>query len=341
MADRRNGCGGCALSLVALFFGLPLTMLLVAPAVAAHIVVTGSEAQAVHLPEWGWMSAATLPLAALLVRVALSRNGRLRGRSTTRPKRWLGFLTRSLTLLGVVNAVAFVKLNPGEHVIDDGMGPLLVTAAAGVGALVVMSLWDRRPRRVTVEEVRAAAAEADRALRQVRAANDRVRRQAEQVRARVTKLRASGPPGHPRSRPRQAGRDTGRSDIDFHSLRVFHRESYQCADTAHMAYRSAQTSLHTMSYLVRRARLAPHRIVMPSRARAEMHAVATHLARSHGELSVQVEEGLGVVRDLNAGTSELKHEIRDSCGAQGRQWFEELEERIDQAREERRLSRDG
>ncbi|SEQ90670.1 hypothetical protein SAMN05216188_106161 [Lentzea xinjiangensis] len=98
-----------------------------------------------------------------------------------------------------------------------------------------------------------------------------------------------------------------------------------------------------MSHLVRRARLAPRRLTLPGRAaqqaRAEMRAAAAHLAQSHGELQAQVEQGLGMVRTLNANTSDLKLEIRDSCGLPGQQWFEALEERIEQVREERRGSR--
>lgn len=357
MAGSRRGC---VRFLLLLFFGLPLTMVLVAPAISVHIIVSGSPEHAAYLPEWGWTSAVALPLALLMVRSSLRRNGRLRGWSTPAPMRWLGFVTRSLLLLGVMNVVAFVKLKPGEHVINDGTGPLLVTAGAGIAVLIALSWWDRRPRRVTVEEVRAAAAEADRSLRRVRAETERVRRQADEVRTRITKLReqalreqgpweqgprekGTAPPSRPRAKP--SGRPAPRPDIDFHALRVFHRESYQCADTAHMAYQSAQTSLHTMGHLVRRARVAPHRLVMPgraaSRARAEMHAAAEHLARSHGELRLHVEEGLGVVRELNANTFELKHEIRDNCGPQGQEWFEALEERIEQAREDRRVSRRG
>jgi hypothetical protein len=354
MARRRNGCGGCAVPLLVvfgLFFVMPLIMLLVSPAIATHIVLSGSPAQEVYLSEWLWASAVSLPLALMLVRSALKRNGRLRGGPMI--KRWLGMLARGAVLLGAMNVAAFVKLKPtgpDGQVMEDGMPALLVAGLVGVAALIAIRLWDRRPRRVTVQEVRAAAAEADRALRRVRAENERVRRQAEQVQARLTKIRAraTGPAGHPRdrsSRPKQpehAGRNAARSDIDFHALRTFHRESYQCADTAHMAYHSAQTSLHTMSYLVRRARLAPHRMVWQGpaakRARAEMHAAATHLARSHVELRAQVDQGLGMVRDLNANTSDLKLEIRDSCGEPGQQWFDALEERIEKAREERRTS---
>lgn len=332
-----------------LFCGVPLTMLMVSPAIAAHIVVGGVPAQVAYLSEWRWGAAASLLPALVLVRSVLSGTGRLRGGSSW-IRRWLGILARSVVLLGAMNVAAYVKLKtpgPGDNVIDDGLPAFFVAAVTGIGVLIAISAWDRRPRRVTVQEVRAAAAEADRALRRVRAENDRVRRQAEQVRARVTKLRtrSTGPAGHPPGRstgPRRSGRDAARSDVEFHALRTFHRESYQCADTAHMAYQSAQTSLHTMSYLVRRARLAPHRLVLPGRAarqaRAEMHAAATHLARSHGELRVQVDQGLDMVRDLNANTSDLKLEIRDNCGAPGRQWFEALEERIERVREDRRTS---
>jgi hypothetical protein len=194
-------------------------------------------------------------------------------------------------------------------------------ALIGVAVLVVMALWDRRPRRVTVQEVREAAAQADRTLKRVRAENTKVRRQAEQVHARLVKLQA---------------RSTASAEVEFHSLRLFHRESYQCADTAHLAYGSAQASLHTMAFLVRDARLAPLQLVASKRARAEMRAAATHLARSQGELRSQVELGLDMVRTLNANTFDLKHEIRDSCGAPGQQWFADLEHRVAQKRAEER-----
>ncbi|MFD4638990.1 hypothetical protein ACFWN2_16860 [Lentzea sp. NPDC058436] len=325
MSRRNNrGCGGCGLAIFAVFFLVPLAIVLISPAMAARIHVDGVPEHQPFLHEWLWGAAVSVPLSVLLVRFALKRDGRVRGAPPL--KRWSGLFGRGLVLLTAVNVFAFLHKGPstaGEHVIDDGL-PFFGTAAlVGAGVLVVMSLWDRRARRVSVEEVREAAAQADRALKRVRAENAKVRRQAEQVQARLVKLQA---------------RDPGRSDVEFHSLRVFHRESYQCADTAHDAYSSAQISLRTMSSLVRRARSAPLQLTVSRRARAEMREAAAHLARSQGELRTQVDHGLGMVRDLNANTSELKHEIRDSCGAQGRQWFEELEVRIEQAREERRAT---
>lgn len=320
MSRNGGGCGGCALAFLALFFGLPLAMVLASPAVAARIALDDLPEQSVYLSEWLYGAAASLPLGVLVVRSSLSRYGRVRGSAFL--TRWAGLLVRGLVLLAAMNAFTFYRMKPavpGAPVVNDVLALFGGAALTGVAVLVVMALWDRRARRVTVEEVRAAAAEADQALARVRTQNDRVRRQAERVQVRLAKLQA-------------------RSDVEFHGLRVFHRESYQCADTAHLAYQSAQTSLHTMSGLVRRARRAPLQLVASRRARAEMHAAAAHLARSQGELRTHVDQGLSMVRTLNANTSDLKHEIRDSCGRQGEEWFDALEERIEQAREERRVT---
>jgi hypothetical protein len=320
VSRRGGGGGGCALVLFAVFFGLPLTMVLVAPAIAARIMVDDLPHQATYLRDWLRGSAVALPLGMLAVRFAHKRTGRLRRSPAL--KRWSGLLVRGLVLLAAMNVVMFMAMKPGEHVINDSMSLFGGAALAGLAVLVVMRLWDRRERPVTVEEVRAAAADADRTLTRVRSENARVRRQAEQVQARLAKLQARNP---------------ARSDIEFHSLRVVHRESYQCADTAHIAYHSAQTSLHTMAHLVRRARSAPYQLTVSRRARAEMRAAATHLAESQGELRTHVDQGLDMVRTLNANTSDLKHEIRDQCGREGRDWFEALQERVEQAREERRV----
>lgn len=355
MADKSDKGCGCAVVL-GLFFGLPLTMLLAAPAIAARIWFSGVPALAGYLPDWVWASSVSPVLALLMVRAVLSGEGRVRSRPAG--KRWLGIAAWSLAVLAVVNTAVFVQLTRAgrtDHVIANGMPLLLLAAGAGVVTLVAISAFDRRPRPVTVEEVRAAVTEADRALRRVRAENARVRRQAEQVQARVGRLRAQGPgsAGHPR-REGPAGHagagHTGpsqpdRSDLDFRALRTFHRESYGCADTAHMAYQSAQVSLRTMSSVVRRAQ-AGTRLRLPATraaraARVEMRAAAEHLARAHGELRTHVDQGLGMVRGLNANTSDLKHEIRDNCGTPGRQWFEALEERVAEARSQRRAGRAG
>lgn len=327
----RNGGGVFAFFVVlGVCCGLPTTFLLAAPAMAARIVVSGAPALQHNLRGWAWTSLASPLLALLLVRLVLGRDGRLRGGSSV-GKVLLGLLKRAGLLLGAVNVAMFVQLmraGSTQHDIEH-TSTVAVPAVVGVAVLIGIALWDLRPEPVTVEEVRAVTAEADRALRRVRAENERVRRQAEQVRARLEKLRA------PQARTDQPGR----SEVDFHSLRTFHRDSYQCADTAHMAYRSSQDSLHTMTSIVRRMRYAPQSWVTVGRAaklaKAEMRAAVGHLAQSRGELRTQVDRGLGMVRELNANTAELKHEIRDSCGERGRQWYAALEERIEEARASR------
>ncbi|GAA4523693.1 hypothetical protein [Amycolatopsis samaneae] len=345
MANNRTGRGGCALVLLAVFGGLPLTMVLAAPAIAAHIVLGGAPTMLPYLREWQWAMIGSLLLALVLVRMVLDRKGRLRGRSVPPAKRWLGVLARAGLLLGVVNALALLQLTRSgrtDHVITGSIWPFVLDALAGIAVLVAIARWDRRPEPVTIEEIRAATTEADRALRRVRAENERVRRQAEQVQARLAKLRTpTTGPANGRAKGKPADRHSNGIDVGFHSLRICHRESYQCADTAHLAYQSAQSSVRTMSHLVRRARLAPRQWVPTGRAgrraRAELRAAAAHLTRSHDELRARVGEGLTMVRTLNSNTADLKHEIRDSCGRPGRLWFEALEERV----AERRAHRTG
>ncbi|WP_265565378.1 hypothetical protein [Streptomyces hygroscopicus] len=359
MPSNRNGGAGCAIALLVvggLFFGVPVTMILAAPALAARIEFSGAHSLAPYLREWLWASIASPLLAVALVRLVLPAKGRLRSRSVPAVKRWLGLLARAAFVLGVINVAVFVQLTDAgrtDHVIANGLPLFTLAAVLGIATLIAISVFDRRTP-VSVQEIHAATAEAKRALSRVRAENERVRRQAEQVQARLAKLRAraAGPAdgsthstsGRARDKKNDR-RQSARSDLDFHALRIFHRESYLCADTAHVAYQSAQTSLRTMSYVVRRAQIGTQIWLPTSRAskvaRAEMRDAATHLARSHGELRTQVDQGLGLVRTLNANTSDLKHEIRDNYGEDGRSWFEALEQRIAEARAERRASRIG
>jgi hypothetical protein len=282
------------------------------------------------------MSLAAPLLTLLLVRLVLGREGRLRGSGRPRRKVLLGLLTRAGLVFAAVNTTVFVKVReaalPGTEV--RGWSTLLLPALAGTVVLAAIALWDRLPKPPTLEEVRAATRDADRALRRVRAENERVRRQSAQVQERVAVLR-----GH-REQPRRQGggyrAEQGRSEVDFHSLCTFHRDSYQCADTAHVAYRSSQDSLHTMESIVRRMWVGPQHWVAVGRqaklAKAELRAAAVRMSGSQSELQALVQHGLGMVRELNAGTAELKHEIRDSCGERGRQWYAALEERIEEAR---------
>ena len=304
----------------ALFLGLASTVLLCAPAVVAYVEFNGRPELTRKLDEWLWMAASAPLLALWLVWGTTSPRGRLRGGRMRRARRPLAYLLRVGLLLGTTNVVEFIRLTGSgstDSIRFGTIGGFGVTTLAGIGVLLASYWWDVRPEPVTVEEVRAAVRDADRALRQVRAENRRVRRQTEQVRQRLA---------------------SAQSETDFRTLCTLHHESYRCADGAYVHFSSAQTSLRTMTSMLRRAHSSWHRPI-PGRAakaaRAELRAATTHLVRSRGELRVHVDQGLGLVQTLNANTADLKYAIRENCGAAGQNWFEALEERISEARASR------
>ena len=67
-----------------------------------------------------------------------------------------------------------------------------------------------------------------------------------------------------------------------------------------------------------------------------MAAAASMLAVTRGQLDVEVERGLNLVRTLNNNTHDLKQSIKDNCGERGRRWHQDLEQRIKLARERER-----
>jgi hypothetical protein len=206
---------------------------------------------------------------------------------------------------------------------------LAVFGNAGIVATVVLiaiGWWDRLPYPVSVETVRAATRDAEQTLRRVRAENERVERLVRQVEA---KLAATI------------------SVADFDGLRNMHFESFKCADGAYYYYESTRTSQRTIEQLLRNVRitsrwwLAPAGRPMSARARqerAELKAAASTLSGTRGQLSGDVDYALSQVQTLNARTHDLKESIRDDCGERGERWYEDLDARIEAARDERRLA---
>ncbi|MEU3648159.1 hypothetical protein AB0E59_32605 [Lentzea sp. NPDC034063] len=320
MSDSTKGYGGCALALFASCVGMSLISflmtVLLAPAMAARTLITGSLDV---LPQWLVFAALSLPMATGLVRLVLSKNGRLR--TEPRATRWAWTFNLGAALLGVLNVLAFVMSTATGQIGADL--PVAFTAGVFGGAvLLAIWVWDRRPRPdpITVEEIRHTVAEVDRTLYEVRAANERVHQQVLQVQARLAELRAWSPP--PQATNRVSSPEAGwtrpvRSDVEFHRLRLCHFESFLCADTVYAVYSSAQVSLKTVSHMEQRA----------LRGRAEARGLAGRLTWGRDQLRAEVATGLGRVQFLNANTHEFKHEIRDTCGAPGQHWFAQLEAR--------------
>jgi len=316
MNPNPHRAGGTVVLIVAaLFCGLPSAVLLDAPAVAAHIALSGSPRLTAYQREWLWGAAAAPLFALWLVRVTASARGRLRGGRMRRVLRPVAYLLRTGLLLTVVNAVSLLELTRSERldsVVPDGGRVFGISALAGLLVLIAVRLWDRRPEPVSVDAVKAAARDVDRALNRVRAENKRVSRQSAQLQSKLTAAHLS--------------------EVDFRSLCVVHHESFRCADGAYAHYRSAQATLGTVASMIHQIRVSQYSPAFgraAKQARAELRTASADLVQANGELRTHVDKGLGMVRTLNANTAELKHSIRDSCGARGRRWFDDLELRTE------------
>ncbi|MEU5266684.1 hypothetical protein [Amycolatopsis sp. NPDC021455] len=343
MPRRGSGGGGCGCLLLVLF-GLPFAawvvaaacLSLAAPAVVGYLLLDEPAEFAKSRTEW-LVALAMAPIVAFVLSTwagtPLTRRGR-RGRRGRRRRLSKNMrkamvrrgLLRSVLLLLVTNVTAAALLLAGNtahgpHAAEQTFIVVGGTGAAAVIVVLLYRLWDRwfppgvRPRAVSVESVRAATVRADETVQQVRAQNQQVRRLAEEVDSRLRRAQ---------------------SEVDFVTLRDLHFASFGCADGAYKHYRSAGDSLRAMSRM-----LADVRLTVKLRLRAKdaggrrrrpdrqaLDAAAGNLTRSRSLLSVEVERGRAMVRDLNANTARLKHLIRDNCGERGRQWYDSLQERV-------------
>lgn len=330
MAKNDRSALGCGVLLITPVVLWLLVRYLLSAAAVAHIVIGDRPDQAHRLTDNLWGTAISVPLAVVLVRCALHRDGRLR-RHSAWPRRWLGILLRAVVLLSAVNLVAYQALSldgplgrPSEVITGYVWPALWKSGLTAIVVLIVMRVWDRHSWRLpTRGNLRRAVQEADTAIAEVRAATERVARQTEHVRTRVRMMREAGPRGLAHA-PRGSG-------LEFPALCGDHRESYQCADLEYGRYESAQTSLHRVEHLARRTRKTSWWWKREG-VQAEMRALAAHLEGQRDVLKVDVDQVLHAVRGLNMGTADLKYEIRDTCGPQGQQWYAELEARIDKAR---------
>jgi hypothetical protein len=322
---------------------------LVAPALVPFLLFKDPAQFAQHQTGW-WVFLGAAPIVALTLvsrGSPASRRGRRKpgrprgGRSPakgppTARQRWAMFrrsLLRAGILLLVMNITALVLLLNG----NVGHGPDAArqvavfvggSGAAGAVALLAIRLWDRwfppgeRLKPVSTAEVRAASVEAEETLRKVRAANQRVSRLAAAVEHQL---------------------QAAMLEINFASLRELHYESRTCADSAYQNYELSRDIADGLSGIVVRARAT---VTMRVRSeinpvtgrrerpnRAVLTAAAHKLAATRSAINGEVSQGRVMVKTLNARTGNLKYSIRDNCGAQGQQWFIDLEARTRARRE--------
>ncbi|TDB69402.1 hypothetical protein E1182_30045 [Micromonospora sp. KC721] len=345
MARRSSGCLPVLVLLLAPCFlgyaiGLPV-LALASPALVPYLYLHDPAQFAEHRTFALSTLAAAPVLAFLLVRWASPAGGRLRGSRrrplptppkgrfnprARRPGLVRGYLGRIVLLLTATSAAALWLLLRS----NDGRGPqamqetlTLVGGVAGATVVVLFAIrrWDRPYiAPVTLATVRTQARQAEKALRRVRADNVRVERLVAEVSAKLAEA-------HTRT--------------DFATLRTLHTESYGCADSVYAHYRSVQETLNTMTHTVRSVRMgrwqptgavirAVHR---GARTEAAQLRVATAgLATTVASLNAETARNRKLVDQLNVRTADVKHRIRDNCGAAGLRWFEDLEARREAAR---------
>ncbi|TDC42909.1 hypothetical protein E1166_05710 [Micromonospora sp. KC213] len=343
MARRSSGCLPVLVLLLAPCFlgyaiGLPV-LALASPALVPYIYLHDPAQFAEHRTIALSTLAAAPVLAFLLVRWASPAGGRLRGRRTRhappkgrfnprarRPNPVLGYLGRIALLLTATSTTALWLLLRS----NDGRGPqamqetlTLVGGVAGATVVVLFAIrrWDRPYiAPVTLATVRTQARQAEKALRRVRADNVRVERLVAEVSAKLVDA-------HTRT--------------DFATLRTLHTESYGCADSVYAHYRSVQETLDTMTHTVRSVRMGrwqPTGAVIRAVSRgarteaAQMRVATAGLAATVASLNAETARNRKLVDQLNIRTAEVKHRIRDECGAVGLRWFEDLEARREAAR---------
>ncbi|KUL32618.1 hypothetical protein [Actinoplanes awajinensis] len=341
MSGARSGC----LPILALLASPCLAPYGVAafatPVLAPYVYLNHPSSFAKDRTVWLVLLAAVPVLAFVLVRWASPADGRLRGRGdrhppasrarrpglrARRPHPIRGYLDRILLLVGSTSAVTLCLAWSGHDMYGPlaGVETMILLGAVG-GTLIVVLVGIRRWDRpyvapVTVEQVRAHNQRARKELRRIRADNERVTRM-------VAKLEAKLTDAHTRR--------------DFAVLRTMHHESYGCADSVYVHYRSVEESLGLVSQLVRSVRITgwqPSGVVRRAvnrKARVAFVQLRTEtggLAGTAGELRSEWTRNRDLVQTLNVRTADLKCQIRDECGPAGLRWFEALQDRRDAAR---------
>jgi hypothetical protein len=347
---RRNGSPGCGCLLGGLLtaqflaglaaggIGL-IALIMAAPAIVPFLLL--KQPAQFHQDRVVWIvMLCSAPLTAFFLATArLPRriSSRLSGSadldySNPKDRRALRIrqCTQTLLLLTVTSAVGLVMLARG----DTATGPRAFAQTMSLAYAVMVPCvllpvlfrcWDHWSppigEAMTVEVVRRAERDVARKLRQVRAQNDAVREMTRQVERQLA---------------------AARQEVGFASLRGQHYTSFKCADVAHVHYESAKTSCRFITRIAACTRATAMPRVIPLRdprtgrrtrpQRAELRTGAANLSEGSRALAAETARGLQLVHTLNLRTGDLRDTIRDTCGPQGRRWYDDLIERREYAR---------
>lgn len=136
-----------------------------------------------------------------------------------------------------------------------------------------------------------------------------------------------------------------RKTYDFYVLNEYYYSSFRFADTAFKLMSDSKTSLNTIKKMIGAANEKRHEIKIQlegkigREAKAELIKELRNLTEFRDALQLDFNKVLAQKRDfsdevtrLNQQTEKLKNAMRERCGAKGREWYANLQQRISSRR---------
>ena len=243
-----------------------------------------------------------------------------------------GVLIAFLAVVAVIGWIGYLIVTYWMWIVGIlGVGAGLVVLFYVVGAFLDGSWSSTAPASSASPDVVIAAAKRDRSAAQQVAVKAVVERR--QIHAARLQLEAE-------CRKVVEARSRISGQVNFQLLAQMHFQSRQLADAWYSHKRSAESSerllARSISALERdKANLSGvvARLGGTQRSSAVMELDATSSAistvRSNlTELSAEVTRGRSALDRHNIETGRLRDHIRDTCGARGRKWYDDLQKRI-------------
>lgn len=139
--------------------------------------------------------------------------------------------------------------------------------------------------------------------------------------------------------------DDTRKTYDFYVLNEFYYSSFRFADNAFKLMSDSKTSLNSIKKMIGAANEKRHEIKIQlekkigREAKTELINELRNLTEFRDALQQDFDKVLAQKRDfsdevtrLNQQTEKLKNAMRENCGAKGREWYANLQQRISSRR---------